>query len=222
MKKILLIIAGLCACVSLWTGPASAANEGQVCVDNGTKVEPADGVKSVTVTAPDGHLISGYCVKAGSVNQGLGPEYVTVDPPAASVTITHSSGKDISHYTVTYVEGETPPTTTTVPSVEPPTTTMYVLPCYNNAQIKVPGCNYDVPVKPPVVDSEPVVEVDTPVVEDPAPAVEAEAVTELAYTGSPIGALLSVALGLIIFGGTILSLNNDPRKPHPRGRRLRD
>ncbi|MDQ3542817.1 MAG: hypothetical protein M3431_02970, partial [Actinomycetota bacterium] len=34
---------------------------------------PAPGGTSVTVTAPEGMLISGYCVKAGSIEQGNGP-----------------------------------------------------------------------------------------------------------------------------------------------------
>ena len=47
-------------------------------------------------------LITGYCVKAGSIHQGLGPEYVTVNPPVASMTITHSSTKDVSHYSFSW------------------------------------------------------------------------------------------------------------------------
>ena len=57
--------------------------------------------KSVTVTAPDGKVITGYCVKAGSANQDLGPEYVE-GLNATEVTFSHSSGKDISHYIVFY------------------------------------------------------------------------------------------------------------------------
>jgi hypothetical protein len=66
-----------------------------------------DRPSTLTVTAPDGFLITGYCVKSGSVNQeGTGPEYYTVNPPAASVEISHSTGKAISHYSFTYVQGE--------------------------------------------------------------------------------------------------------------------
>ncbi len=61
---------------------------------------------TLTITAPDGFLITGYCVKAGSENQGNGPEYYVVDPPAASVVIGHSTGKAISHYSYTLGEGE--------------------------------------------------------------------------------------------------------------------
>ena len=78
---------------------------------------------SLTLTAPEGKLISGYCVKAGSANQGLGPEFYTVDPPAKSVTISHSSGKDISHYSLTFVDEQTPPTETTPTDTTPTETT---------------------------------------------------------------------------------------------------
>ena len=57
---------------------------------------------SVTVTAPEGMVITGYCVKAGSAKQGDGPVFVTLDEPATTVTIMHPSGKAISHYTVFY------------------------------------------------------------------------------------------------------------------------
>lgn len=132
MKK-LIMIAAMIAAFGLGTAAAFAANadkpanpgggnDGQVCPpgDSG-KIDVNSGA-SVTVTAPDGKLISGYCVKAGSANQGLGPEFVTVDPPQKTVTITHSSGKDVSHYSLTYVdEGQT--TTTETTTTEEPTTT---------------------------------------------------------------------------------------------------
>ncbi|MEF3404279.1 hypothetical protein [Agromyces sp. CCNWLW203] len=59
---------------------------------------------SLEITAPDGKLIAEVCVKAGSVNNGNGPEYTTVTPPSKTYTISHSSGKEISHYSVRYVE----------------------------------------------------------------------------------------------------------------------
>ena len=124
MKK-LIMIAAMIAAFGLGTAAAFAANadkpanpgggnDGQVCPpgDSG-KIDVNSGA-SITVTAPDGKLISGYCVKAGSANQGLGPEFVTVDPPQKTVTIAHSSGKDVSHYSLTYVdEGQTTTTETT-------------------------------------------------------------------------------------------------------------
>ncbi|MEO5499129.1 MAG: hypothetical protein ABIR46_01355 [Candidatus Saccharimonadales bacterium] len=82
----------------------------QVCqgLDSG-KIDTTGDPESVTVTAPEGKLIDGYCVKAGSVNNDNGPVYVTVDPPAKTVTITYPGGKDISHYSVSYVDAPPPP-----------------------------------------------------------------------------------------------------------------
>ena len=134
MKK-LIMIAAMIAAFGLGTAAAFAANadkpanpgggnDGQVCPpgDSG-KIDVNSGA-SVTVTAPDGKLISGYCVKAGSANQGLGPEFVTVDPPQKTVTIAHSSGKDVSHYSLTYVdEGQTTTTETTTTETTTETTT---------------------------------------------------------------------------------------------------
>lgn len=118
-------------------GMAGASTNPGVCA--GTHLfPPNDHTKSITVTAPEGKLISGYCVKAGSIKQGNGPFYDTVDPPSKSETISHPSGKDISHYTVTYVTvgsptttvpGESTTTTTTVPpTTVPPTTTTTIDP----------------------------------------------------------------------------------------------
>ena len=66
---------------------------------------------TVTVNAPDGFLIDSYCVKAGSAKQGEGPEYFDVDPVAV-LTFGHTSGKDVSHWSVGYVP--------VVPVVVPP------------------------------------------------------------------------------------------------------
>jgi hypothetical protein len=102
-------------------GGSALANE-QVCpgLDSGKIDEPGNKTK-VTVTAPDGQLIDQYCAKAGSAKQGYGPELVTVDPPQKSVTISHSSGKDLSHYSVSYVavQGEPDPEPTEEPDPEP-------------------------------------------------------------------------------------------------------
>lgn len=88
---------------------------------------PKDGKVDVTgehttlvVTAEPGYLITGYCVKAGSDKQGDGPVDVVVDPPAATVTISHPSGKAISHYTlVTIKVGSTPSPSPSVPGSTP-------------------------------------------------------------------------------------------------------
>ncbi|MBA2642696.1 MAG: hypothetical protein H0U82_07210, partial [Actinobacteria bacterium] len=125
MKKLMTIAAmiaafgfgGAAAVAASGDKPPSPTGQGgndQVCPagDSG-KIDVSGSQTSITVTAPDGKLISGYCVKAGSANQGLGPEFYTVSPPAKSVTISHSSGKDISHYSLTFVDEGTHTTDTT-------------------------------------------------------------------------------------------------------------
>jgi uncharacterized repeat protein (TIGR01451 family) len=82
----------------------------QVCaeLDSGKK-DVSGSHKTLTLEAPAGKLISGYCVKAGSAKQGNGPVYFTVQPPKKSVTISHPSGKDISHWALSYVDETTDP-----------------------------------------------------------------------------------------------------------------
>lgn len=115
----LLVVASL----GLGIGPAVAQQE--VCggLDSG-KIDTSGNPASVTVTAPEGFLIDGYCVKAGSDESGAGVEYVTVSPPQATVTIAHPSGKAVSHYSYSLVAIQTPPTspppTTPPPSLETP------------------------------------------------------------------------------------------------------
>jgi hypothetical protein len=100
----------------------SALASDQVCSELSEKFEEPGKKTKVTVTAPNGFLIDQYCAKAGSANQGLGPEYVNVDPAQKSVTISHSSGKDLSHYSVSYVEdpnAEPDPEPTDEPTDDP-------------------------------------------------------------------------------------------------------
>lgn len=87
--------------------PASAAPAaGQLCPDWDTgRVNVADGVGSITLEAPEGMVITATCVKAGSANQGLGAEITYYDPGVTSVTIWHSSTKNLSHYSVMYGPG---------------------------------------------------------------------------------------------------------------------
>ena len=123
-------MAVLLGCVVLMLAlvlPALRANaaDGNVCPpgDSGKIDVPGDQL-SVTVTAPAGYLISGYCVKAGSVQGGTGgPVFVVVDPPTKSVTITYPSGKAISHYSVTYVPVTPPTTPPPSTTTKPPTST---------------------------------------------------------------------------------------------------
>lgn len=77
---------------------ATPAAGAEVCP--GQHIEPPDDTtKTVTYTAPDGYLVSSWCVKAGPTI-----EVHDVDPPAGTITITHTSGKDISHYSVVLVK----------------------------------------------------------------------------------------------------------------------
>jgi hypothetical protein len=132
MKTLVMIAAAIAAfglgCAAAFAAGADkpsdpgGGNDAQVCPAGDSGKIDVSGGSSLTVTAPDGKLISGYCVKAGSANQELGPEFVAVEPPQKTVTITHSSGKDISHYSLTYVdEGE--PTETTPTDTTPTDTT---------------------------------------------------------------------------------------------------
>jgi LPXTG-motif cell wall-anchored protein len=94
-------------------------NDGATCPKDG-KVDVEGEHVTLEVTAEPGYLITGYCVKAGSDKQGDGPVDVVVDPPAATVTISHPSGKAISHYTLVTVKAEpTPEPTPSEPSQEP-------------------------------------------------------------------------------------------------------
>lgn len=85
---------------------------GRVCEPRTEQVQ-AD-TPAVPVTAPEGQVITGWCVKAGSANQGLGLEEVVLPAPVTAATITHSSGKDVSHYVLRL--SPAPTTTTPAPS----------------------------------------------------------------------------------------------------------
>jgi hypothetical protein len=98
--------------------PATAQAQGsQVCPVLDTGHQPGGGLTTITITAvdvglPAGTLIGTVCVKAGSSQQGEGPEIITFDPPQLEVTFSHSSGKAISHFSVgigTVTETPTPP-----------------------------------------------------------------------------------------------------------------
>jgi hypothetical protein len=100
--------------------------EDTVCPDmDVAKTDVSGDRKTITLTAPDGKLISSYCVKAGSYDQGLGPKIVQLDEPQAQVTIAYpveGRCKDISHYSVAYVDAPAPtpsPSQSVTPSDEP-------------------------------------------------------------------------------------------------------
>lgn len=101
--------------------PVAATPSGgeSTCLPKEDKVDVDGNLTEITVTAEPGYLITGYCVKAGSDKQGDGPEYVTV-APTETVTIKHSSGKDISHYSlITIKVGSTPSPSPSVPGSTP-------------------------------------------------------------------------------------------------------
>lgn len=64
------------------------------------KIDTSGDPQTVTVEAPDGLLIGGYCVKGGLVT-----DIVTLEEPVESLDITVSNGKAVSHYSVFYVPG---------------------------------------------------------------------------------------------------------------------
>jgi hypothetical protein len=66
---------------------------------------------------PEGSTVQ-VCVKAGSAQQGDGPEIITL---TADADVDHSSGKELSHISVISVI-TTPPPTTPPPTTPPPTT----------------------------------------------------------------------------------------------------
>jgi len=106
--------------------PADAApSDGQICegLDSG-KIDTTGDPQTVTVTAPDGFLIDGYCVKAGSAEQGDGAVYVTVDPPISSITFGYPGGKAVSHYSTSYAPIEEPTPTPTETVTSTPTLTV--------------------------------------------------------------------------------------------------
>jgi LPXTG-motif cell wall-anchored protein len=98
-------------------------NEGVCTGLTSGKIDVSGNVKTITVTADEGFLVSRYCVKAGSIKQGNGPEYFDVVPPKSSVTFGHSSGKDISHYSYAVVPTPSPSPTTPSPTATSPSPT---------------------------------------------------------------------------------------------------
>lgn len=126
-----LLVAGLVASpAAAFAAPVLTGSEYladvKVCADyDSEKQEPTGDPAEVTATAPEGQLISGYCVKAGSVKQGAGEGgvyFVELDEPVASVVITYpwGGGRDISHYALVYTDAVTEPTPgPAVPADEP-------------------------------------------------------------------------------------------------------
>jgi hypothetical protein len=92
----------------------------QTCPDMDVpKTDTSGDPETVELVAPEGKLISAYCIKSGSEKQGEGPKIVVLDEPVATLTIAYPTGgrcKSISHYAVAYVEAPKPQETT--PPVE--------------------------------------------------------------------------------------------------------
>jgi hypothetical protein len=109
--------------VAFLVAPAAGAQGSDQTCSGGQQVDLQREVYEITVTAPEGQLISGYCVKGGSVQQECGPMYTMFTHPLKTVTIEYDhylnscDGKAISHYMTFYTE--VPPSTT---SSLPPTT----------------------------------------------------------------------------------------------------
>ncbi len=99
---------------------------GQICpgLDSGV-IEVTGDETEITITAPEGFVITEICVKAGSAQSGGGAVIIPVDPPSQTVTFSHPTGKDISHYSFS-VEPVTTPTPTPTPT--PTETSSVVLP----------------------------------------------------------------------------------------------
>jgi hypothetical protein len=95
----------------------------QVCPDLDTgKIDPPGDPTSLVITAPEGKVIVQVCVKAGSAQQQEGPFFIDFDPGVTETTISHPSGKEISHYSVKFADAPPPPNGTTPPNgtVPPP------------------------------------------------------------------------------------------------------
>lgn len=179
-------------------GAPVATTDPATCPKDG-KVDVSGEHTTLVVTAPDGYLITGYCVKAGSANQGLGPEDVVVDPPAAEVTISHSSGKAISHYTLITVKAEPTPEPSapgeepTVPGEEPTEDT--------GAEPSTPAVEETEEGNAPTEESAPVAG------DDATTSPSAEEPDVLAATGaSTVVGFTLIALALVGGGVTLLML----------------
>jgi hypothetical protein len=118
-----LLALGLYATASAVASASSVATTDNEQVCPGDKIDVPGNKTSVTVTAPAGMVIVGYCVKAGSANQGDGPVTVMLPEPVTTVTITYPGGKDISHYTVFFDKAPKPTPSPTPTPTEKPTPT---------------------------------------------------------------------------------------------------
>lgn len=97
---------------------SSGLAEAEVCEPRDQKIDTTGDPQSITVTAPEGKLITGYCIKAGTE-----VIYITLDAPVSELTITSPNGKAISHYIIFYEDAPEETTTTTSTTLPEETTT---------------------------------------------------------------------------------------------------
>ena len=197
-------IATLFLFVGLLVAPAGTAGAApDICgpLDSG-KIDTSGDPQTVTVTAPAGNLITGYCVKAGNVASGVqAVVYVDVIPPQETVVISHPSQKAVSHYSYSYA----PLTTTTTTSTTVPQSTTTTAPTTTSSTTTI------VEIFPPTTVASPTTTTTTsepPFVGSggptpPAATPEVAAPTQLPSTGSSTWNLAMVALTALL-GGMVL------------------
>lgn len=90
-----------------FAAPAVATQPDFICegYDSG-KIDTVGDPATVEVTAPEGKLISGYCVKAGTEKF-----FIEVDPPSKTVVVDHPTKDSVSHYSLVYVDAPVEPVT---------------------------------------------------------------------------------------------------------------
>jgi hypothetical protein len=214
LKKIALLLTAVTAMVLgmvVYVGGASAA-EDEVCP--GTKADvgdlPAtiDGVIITLVDSgtvhfdiPEGSTVQ-VCVKAGSAEQGEGPEFFTL---TADADLDASSGKELSHVSVISITT----TTTTSPPAPPPTTTTNAPPPPSSTTTTAPGAQTPGPGGAGTVTKD-----DTTSTQDVVPPSKTQTPSEeLAFTGPesvvPIGA---IALFLASAGSGLMWLSSKRKR----------
>ena len=118
-KSVLFVLTvGLVAALATFGAAGTVGAQEQVCPNLDTGHLSAGNQTSVTITAPEGKVIVQVCVKAGSTQQGDGPEFTNLNPGVTQTTISHTSGKEISHYSVKFADA--PPPNGPPPNGPPP------------------------------------------------------------------------------------------------------
>jgi hypothetical protein len=91
-------------------------------LDSG-KIDTRRDPMTVHVVAPAGKVIVGYCVKAGSVNQGEGPRYYDIEPGVSAFDVAYIANpkRAVSHYSLSFAPAGTP-TASAAPATTAPAT----------------------------------------------------------------------------------------------------